>query len=169
METLTLEQAYDLGELLGVIAVVASLIYLALQLRQNTLSIRMSNVQALSSQYVGFVDMIAQSEELADIFLRGLEDMENLAKTERIRFRMIVSHMFRILFEQYLQMQYKVESSEHLDATVNSFKDLMQCPGVQQHWTLRRHGYTKGFQIFVDRIIEGGIIGAKLTNGLPKH
>lgn len=52
METLTLEQAYYLGELLGVIAVVASLIYLTLQLRQNTLSIRMSNVQALSSQYV---------------------------------------------------------------------------------------------------------------------
>ena len=52
METLTLEQAYYLGELLGVIAVVTSLIYLALQLRQNTLSIRMSNVQALSSQYV---------------------------------------------------------------------------------------------------------------------
>ena len=95
--------------------------------------------------------------------------MESLTNTERIRFRMIMSHMFRILFEQYLQMQNKVESGEHLDATVNSFKDMMQYPGVQQHWTLRRHWYTKSFQIFVDRIIEGGNIGAKLTNGLPKH
>jgi hypothetical protein len=98
MELLTLEQVYYVGELLGVIAVVASLIYLALQLRQNTLSIRMSSIQALSSDYIGFVGMVAQSEGLADVFLHGLENIESLANTDRIRFRMILSHMFRILF-----------------------------------------------------------------------
>ena len=44
MTSMTLEQASFIAEIIGVFAVVASLVHLALQLRQNTTAVRLSTL-----------------------------------------------------------------------------------------------------------------------------
>ena len=72
-----------LAEIVGVFAIVVSLVYLTLQVRQNTRSTRLETVQANSNEYHSWLDTVASNRELADIYLRGLFDFENLARPSR--------------------------------------------------------------------------------------
>jgi len=65
METLTLEQAYYIGELVGVIAIVGSLIFLTLQVRQNTQIIRTGAMNQLSSTLVESLFALAWDTEIS--------------------------------------------------------------------------------------------------------
>ncbi len=47
METLTLEQAYYIAEIIGVLSIVMSLVYVAVQIRQNTVAIRSDTSQSI--------------------------------------------------------------------------------------------------------------------------
>ena len=86
METLTLEHLYYIGELAGVIVVIVSVIYLALQVRQNTQTIRTTNMHAMSGNINSAVDMITNSAEVADIYRRGSMDYDSLDDIEMVRF-----------------------------------------------------------------------------------
>ena len=51
METLTLEQSYYIAQVVAAVILVLSVIYLALQVRQNTHAMRLSNFQAGSTSW----------------------------------------------------------------------------------------------------------------------
>jgi len=78
------------AELLGSIAVVATLLYLAIQTRSI-------NKQSQAETRYAFVDamaqintVIAQSKETASVWRRGLESFESLDEDERMQFVMFV-------------------------------------------------------------------------------
>ncbi len=48
MESLTLEQIYFMSEIIGVIAVIISLIYVGLQVKQNTHVVRLNTVHNIA-------------------------------------------------------------------------------------------------------------------------
>jgi hypothetical protein len=82
---MTLSQLADLGEFIGGIAVLATLIYLALQLRQNTKQLEQNGVAARLTAYHQANEQswlavlaIAQDSELSDIVARGLADPASL-------------------------------------------------------------------------------------------
>jgi hypothetical protein len=59
---LTLAQLSDLGELLGGVAVFASLVYLAIQIRQNTRSVRGSTHQQNTELWTRLFLHLAEGE-----------------------------------------------------------------------------------------------------------
>ena len=84
--------ASAIAEIVGAIAVVASLIYIATQIRQNSDLLRQNIeiarstiIHETSAMYVGMHAQIAQNEELADIYRRGM-DNESLDETEQVRY-----------------------------------------------------------------------------------
>ncbi len=48
MESLTLEQIYFMSEIIGVIAVIISLFYVGLQVKQNTHMVRLNTVRNIA-------------------------------------------------------------------------------------------------------------------------
>jgi len=86
----------NFGELVGALAVVATLIYLAIQIRQNTNTMnegqRLTKAQtyhARSAVLYQVMAQIANSGELSDIFVKAREDgLEALSSSERSRFRL---------------------------------------------------------------------------------
>ena len=72
------------AEVIGGVAVLISLIYVAIQIRQNTAVVRTSNYADLSFKVSEFNQMIAGNDELADIYIRGTESYQNLSEIEQI-------------------------------------------------------------------------------------
>ncbi len=56
-----------IGELVGGVAVVVTLIYLAVQVRVNTATNRSAALQMISSQNAEWLSLITQSEKVAEI------------------------------------------------------------------------------------------------------
>ncbi|MBW2422862.1 MAG: hypothetical protein JRG86_01345 [Deltaproteobacteria bacterium] len=78
------------GELIGGIAVVASLIDLASQIRQNSRLLRTSLATVgLDSQNL-MADRMTQDSDLAHIYFSGLDDQSALSEHDRERFDLLI-------------------------------------------------------------------------------
>ena len=62
------------------------LAYLAIQIRQNTTSVRASTLQSAVQFSAGLVESLYRDPELALLFDRGREDPQSLNDAERVRF-----------------------------------------------------------------------------------
>ena len=67
------------AEVLGAVAVVATLAYLAVQIRQNTKAVRASALDASINSFEEDRRSISESSELAQICMRAMENHENLS------------------------------------------------------------------------------------------
>jgi hypothetical protein len=74
----------DIGELLGGIGVIASLGYLAVQIRQNTKALQSESYHQSAEQMWTFCITTAESETLAEIIVRDAQGDE-LTPAERFR------------------------------------------------------------------------------------
>ena len=93
-----------IGEIIGATAVVASLVYLAVQIRTQNRESRMSAMHDIS---VGYRDGLAGLAEgdMADIYAKAFDDYESLTRPETIRLIAGASHLFRLWEEAYLLYQ----------------------------------------------------------------
>ena len=60
-----------LGELVGAAAVVATLIYLSVQLRQNTRTVKLSSAQAVTEELQAMFSLLSSDQSLAEIFVEA--------------------------------------------------------------------------------------------------
>jgi hypothetical protein len=82
---MTLGQYASLAQIVAAIGVVASLIYVAIQLRQNTATMHMSASTARVQHDAVLNSKVSDSREFAAIWLKGRDAFECLDEVERIR------------------------------------------------------------------------------------
>src|SRR5262245_8258333 len=82
----TTEVLGNIGDLIGAVAVVLSLIYLAIQIRRNTEALQLSASESISRSVVDFNRIPIESDEMNEIYLRGASDPSSLTRGERNRF-----------------------------------------------------------------------------------
>ncbi len=161
METLTLEQAYYISQMVAAVILVLSVIYLALQVRQNTHAIRLSNFQAGSANWANVMGMLTKNEEITDIYCRGLFAHDALNEIEQIRFRMLGMQLLRVFSENFEQKHEGAMREARWEASQRAHIDVMQTPGIQMVWLSRKHWFADDFQIHMDNIIERSATEAK--------
>jgi hypothetical protein len=88
-----------IGQLVGAIAVVFSLIYLAREIRRNARLARQSSVDTLN----GWLGQLAQHPHLAQLFDRGIRDLKSLEGADRVSFEALMLQWFHIFAEMYSQ------------------------------------------------------------------
>jgi hypothetical protein len=75
-----------IGEIVGAIAVVLTLGYLALQIRQNTRLLRATALSATADAYLSFNRLLGSDPASAYVFQVGLEDFPSLSEAEQRQF-----------------------------------------------------------------------------------
>jgi hypothetical protein len=146
----TIEQLGSVGELVGAIATIGTLWYLAIQIRQSSRTDRAANFVQIMSDGQVIWDSIVESDEIADIYLRGLVSFGQLSETERIRFHMIFSKHF-----SNAQLAFRLHQEGALDAelyedTMGSMLTFAENPGVLEWWATARKWFHPDFASFVD-------------------
>ncbi len=113
---MTREYMKDILEATGVITIVASLIFVALEIRTNTASNRISIAQTTSSNWLTINSTIAENHDLAELFEKGLAG-EEMDRAEVRQFRAIVGmhltqsfHMLQ-LYDQGLVSEDEVRGA----------------------------------------------------------
>ncbi len=128
METLTLEQAYYIAQMVAAVILILSVVYLALQVHQNTHAIRLSNFQAVSASWANIINMLTQNEEVADIYLRGMVTYDELNEIEQFRFRMMGMQLIRTFSENFEQQHEGAVRKARQEASQRAHLDVMQTP-----------------------------------------
>jgi hypothetical protein len=82
---MSLNDRANLGQVIGAIAVVISLIYVAFQIRQNTNAVRSATAQTVHEHFAKWYHLVAADDKLAQIVPKGLRDYASLSEKERLR------------------------------------------------------------------------------------
>ena len=148
---MTLLEWGALGELIGGIAIIVSLIYVGLQIKQNAYALKLSTahdtIEVLSDLYL----VPAQNSELADIFFRGLQDINALEGVDRLRFYGFLHKFFRTYENTHYQFTRGALESEPFEGITKEFIFITLMPGGQVYWQERKSWYSEEFQAYVDR------------------
>lgn len=150
---MTLDQAANFGEIIGAIAVIASVVYLAIQIRKQTDESRLAAMRHLGEQYVAVLDTLIEDPELLATYLKGVKDYKALPDEERLRTSLLIQKGFRIQEQQYLHTMHASVNSEYFASTNRSFVEWLTFPGILQWWSMSKDMFGIAFQERVENMI----------------
>jgi hypothetical protein len=137
-----------IGQIVGALAVVISLIYLATEIRSNARSARHLSLESINR----WVGQVIAHPHLAELWIRGLNDFESLESGDRIRFIFLLHQLFYIFGELYNQ-----QLDGHLDPrmwgpTEAVMREFNAFPGVQAWWSSRSNFFSKEFANYINQL-----------------
>ena len=152
-----IETLGNLGDFIGGIAVVITLMYLAIQIRQNTRAVRASSRQAVVDSY-RTLNRLLIDPSVARSFSTGLTSYPNLPFEERSRFSALMNE--HVLFFQSVLALF--ESGQLEDHTYNIYREwiatVIASPGGSAWWNTVRPIYTNAtVEALDERLKSGGL------------
>jgi len=151
---MTLEEFNYIAEIIASLAVIATLLYVALEVRQNTAATQAAGRQASVDTQNDLVSLINSSSNLADILHRGANGLSNIKDGEIIQFGAFLDQAF-ITFETfYFQWKAGVLDPRLWSIYRHAIADFMVQTGQQQWWETKRHWYDQEFQEYVNKVID---------------
>ena len=144
------------AEVVGGVAVLISLIYVAFQIRQNTSVVRTSNYADLSFKISEFNQLIAVHPDLADIYIRGLESYDQLSDIEKTRFNMSISRLMQAVQAMFHLRQRGYIDGKLAQTNFDSVALFLAAPGLQEWWQDNNRWWESDFQQLVNEMIDAG-------------
>ena len=129
---MTIQDLGSVGELVAAIATVATLFYLALQIRQNTNSIRSASARDVLHEAQHFLTGISSDPELLDVYMRGFADRSSLSDADCFRFDAIVMASFRNIENLVIQSKRGVLSDPDWEGLRETIRVMHQRPGIKE-------------------------------------
>jgi hypothetical protein len=150
---MTLQELAQTGAAIGGVGVIASFIYVAIQIRNNTRAVRAATFQQLVSSLVGQLDELARDGELCSLVLRGGDDFETLDRIEKARFRFhLLSHLRRVE-NAYVQHEIGTLKDQYWIGIREGLNAIFSSPGQRAAWILIKSRLNPEFRNFVDEIV----------------
>lgn len=155
-----LDELGNLGDFIGGIAVLVTLVYLAIQIRQNTAQVKIGSEIARTDTYARSVEsfsefrsLLISDSEMADIYLRGCRDMGSLIPAERLRFYLILQQIFHTV---QAALANTTATGTQLENPAHFFNlDVMlKQPGIRDWWVSEQSRYEEAFVALVNSQLE---------------
>lgn len=143
-----------IGEIVGAIAVVVSLLYLAIQIRAQNRESRMAAVHDILAAFRE-IQTPMQDAEISKLWLKARAGHDALENHEKVQFYNLIGPMLRVWEEAYFQFDSGRLDEEIWETMVAQYSELVAMPEMQKYWALHKHVYAKRFSAFVDGIEVG--------------
>lgn len=143
--------AAAIAEVIGAIAVIISLIYLAIQIKAQTHEARLAGMHDIS---VGFRDLVADfgKPETAALYVRGLEGVDAFTDEELFQLITGAQRAFRLWEEAfYLHKEGRLDS-ENWDGMNRQLASFWSTEGFQYVWKIRQQYYGEDFVEMVNNL-----------------
>ena len=151
---MTLEQLYYLAELVGTLAVIASLIYVAREVRQNTAMMRANASQSWTDLNFQLSGPVAENRELAECWVKGENEFDQLDEVDQLR---LIMYEWRAL-ESWHHLFYLHEQGVLPEPQWRKllwvFENLGQRQAVRASWQHHKDAYDKEFQTLMNQYIK---------------
>ncbi len=138
----------NLAEIFGTAAIVISLIYVAIQIRQGNQAMRMTAAQNVSRDIQNSISHIASDTEFAGIHLNGMKDLDSLSPAERHRFYAYVYHYLQTMENAFYQNEAGALDEYVWNSLTANIILTARTSGYSQFWRDRRQFFGQDFQDF---------------------
>ncbi len=139
----------DTAELIGIAAIVASLVFVALEIRQNTKATRSATLQAISEQSMASSFAVAGNADIRNAW-HTMNIGQEPTTDEKIILNTMYTAFIRVQENRYFQQKIGVIDGEMLQAFGTKGRAYRR-PFFRQYWSNNKDYYTPGFREYVER------------------
>ena len=147
------EMLSALGQLVAAFGVIPSLIYLAVQIREQNKERRRAGINILTAQWSDLVRSAQESREFAELFLRGVRSFQDLDAPDKLRFTAFFTRYTRNCEGMFIYHRDGALEKSLWNEVERTMTDYFAYPGVREWWVTRRHWLTDEFRAVVEAII----------------
>lgn len=146
------------AEIVGAIAVVLTLLYLAIQVRQNTKAIQSTNAMTVHTNIQDLAKGPTDDRELGDIILRALDGSKELKPEEKLAAYAWFFIMLKTGELAHIQYRNGELDEQYWEASLVFFRAYWQTPGFKLYWADRKGAFTPSFRSAVEEWLDGSSI-----------
>lgn len=135
----------------GILVVIATLFYLAVQIRQNSQiveehsrQIRLGEVDATVQSFSCYRTLLAQSH-IADIYTRSRHNFEQLTETEKVQMGVLLDEYIFSYWALYHRLQEEAYDESDWQAHLPVLSNMLSQPGVATWWRERKQSFPPQF------------------------
>src|SRR5581483_7014171 len=139
------------AQVVSAIAVIISLVYLAIQIRQNTQAVRNSTHHALTVTRLDYIALVVQNPDLSRILRLGSQDLNALNDDERQRFHLLMYYLFSAGENFYYQNRQGVLDAEQWERWSATLRHYFTQPGIRTWFSSSPIRFAEGFAQFLER------------------
>ena len=144
------EMISAIGQMLGAIAVVVSLVYLAIQIRSQKQESRNAVINSLTTQFNDFMRSQVESADLCALWLHGLHSFDELDAPSKLRFSSHIGRQLRTADSLYLHFLEGTLDPRLWRGFDRTIADIAAYPGFQKWWPSRKDWYSDEFCALID-------------------
>lgn len=142
-----------IGQIVGAAAVVATLGYLAIEIRQNTRVARSATRQAIADMTIKYASQLVEDKSLAEAFLRDYQGHE-VDPADRLRLYARHYMTLRNWENTHWQFVNGMLSEDEWRGFRLNLKTVFEWESTRVYWAGERHLYSTAFQREVGAILK---------------
>ena len=144
----------NFAQTLAAVATVLSLLFVGVQIRQNTRATRAASHNSVSNSLNEINRMFAENADLTRIWLAGMQNRKTLSSEERWRFDAVARAYLHVCETMFVQAELgSGHEGVHL-AEEKGMAAIMASPGVAEWWDENPFGFCAEFRSYVARVVQ---------------
>jgi hypothetical protein len=148
-----LEQAALLAEVLGAVAILITLIYLAIQVKDSARASRSAAVTDATTAMQGFYEQLGTNREASDLFLNGLRAPHALTPERQFQYLMLMHSCFLGFQRSYFLAREGTLDIELRDSIGTAIQAVNHLPGMGHYWSQRKAFFQPDFVEWVESLL----------------
>src|SRR6185369_16990168 len=152
---MSFEKISYLAQIVASLGVIASLIFVALQIRQNTGALQRSEHNNTMAQWTVIRMAIAKHRDIAELMTAGLQQERTLDAADQLRLEQMLQENAWAAFHIWDRTQRGIFPKGTFEATAGALLGtLLKTPGGESWWHKAKHiGFHPGFVSDVDAVL----------------
>jgi len=152
---MTIDQLGSFGELVGAIATVATLLYLAVQIRENTSWMKRQALESVVDRLANWSSRLRDNPEALNIYLRGYDDFNSLEEAEKRSYHFTMFEMLAAIETSIEHGKNDSIKSESIESGDRWIRRELGGAGAKVWWAkMGREQFARDFVVKVDGLVK---------------
>src|ERR1700736_6485724 len=152
---MSFEQLSYLAQIVAAVGVIASLIFVGLQIKHNTSALQRNEHNSTMAQWTVIRQAIATNRDIAELMTAGLHGESALDAADQLRLEQMLAEHAWAAFHIWDRTQRGVFPQGTFEATGGALLDtLLRTPGGEAWWrSAKDNGFIPAFVLDVDAVL----------------
>lgn len=152
MSHMNWEAISAISQMIGSIAVVFSVLYLALQVHSSTRIAKLAAQDTAATALREVTKPLAENADLARVWRRGLEDLQSLPAEEQARFFHTCYQFLKAFETIHFHYIHGVMDQQIWLGWCGLLQHYIATPGMDHYWKLRQDLFSARFRQFIQEL-----------------
>ena len=150
---LTLTDLASIAQVIGALAVVVSLVYVAIQVKSSSSAVRAASGTSANAAVQSWYLELGSNQQASDLYIRAMTSPDPLGREEEFQF-IVMTHALMLAFQNsYFLERERTIDAELREAMTVTFMGVKDLPGFRRYWRQRRSYFLKGFADYADGLV----------------